>query len=187
MIEIISYLKPNNWLTYWLLGRGSGRICWLHLYRLERAHQTSDLGILLNCIWWWASNPGAVGNVENPFIAITSMSTLIQGSIYGSNKTIQSFIILETVAERISHFCLVRNLIQPLGSTHNFTQSGWLILFHPDHLSGQHKLGKSAKHFLFSELHSVQTSYCLLFNSSSSITPPWGKQSNLWIPCVYFS
>ena len=46
------------------------------------------------------------------------------------------------VAERISYFCLVHNLIRPLGSTHNFTQSGWLILFNPDHLSEQHKLGK---------------------------------------------
>ena len=47
----------------------------------------------------------------------------------------------ECVAEGISHFCLTRNLIRPLGWTHNFTQSGWLILFIPDHLSGQHKLG----------------------------------------------
>ena len=29
-----------------------------------------------------------------------------------------------SVAERISHFCLARNLIGPFGSTHNFTQSG---------------------------------------------------------------
>ena len=48
----------------------------------------------------------------------------------------------EVVAERISYFCLARNLIWPLGSTHNFTLSGWLILFIPDHLSGQQKLGK---------------------------------------------
>ena len=53
------------------------------------------------------------------------------------------------VAEKISYFCLARNLIRPLGSTHNFTQSGWLILFFPDYLSWQHKLGKSARHFLF--------------------------------------
>ena len=90
-----------------------------------------------------------------------------------------------TVAERISRFHLARNLIRPLESTHIFTQSGWLILFNPDYLSGQHKLGKSTKHFLFVELlRSVQTSYCLLFNSSSSssssIAPPWRKQSDLW-------
>ena len=91
------------------------------------------------------------------------------------------------VAERISYFCLARNLIQPLGSTHNFTQSGWLIQFNPDHLSGKQKLGKQSNTFSFSELlSSGQTSYCLLFNSSSSsITPPWGKLSNLWTLCVY--
>ena len=32
----------------------------------------------LNCIWWWGSSPEALGNVEYPFIAITSRSTLIQ-------------------------------------------------------------------------------------------------------------
>ena len=47
---------------------------------------------------------------------------------------------------------------------------------HPDHLSGRNKLGK----------RSFGTDvYCLFFNSSSSITPPWGKLSNLWAPCVY--
>ena len=55
------------------------------------------------------------------------------------------------IAERISYFCLVCNLIQPLGSAHNFTQSGWLILFNPDHLSGQHKLGKLSNTSSFSE------------------------------------
>ena len=86
---------------------------------------------------------------------------------------------------------MTRNLVRPLGSTHNFTQSGWLILFRPDHLSGQHKLGKlpstSSSSSSSELLRSVQTSNCLLFNSSSSssITPPWGKTSNLWTPCVY--
>ena len=37
----------------------------------------------------------------------------------------QKFQVLDTgVAERISYFCLVCNLSRPLGSTHNFTQSG---------------------------------------------------------------
>ena len=54
------------------------------------------------------------------------------------------------VAERTSYFCLVRNLIWPLGSPNIFTQSGWLILFSPDHLSEQPpKLGKAAKIFSF--------------------------------------
>ena len=50
---------------------------------------------------------------------------------------------------------MARKLIRPLGSTHNFTQSGWLILFFPDHLSGQHKLGKLANTF-FSQNSFVQ-------------------------------
>ena len=37
---------------------------------------------------------------------------------------------------------MARNLIRPLESRHNFTQSGWLILIS---LSGQHKLGKATK------------------------------------------
>ena len=45
--------------------------------------------------------------------------------------------IFQLVAAGISNFCLARNLIRLLGSTHNFTQSGWLILFHPNHLSEQ--------------------------------------------------
>ena len=97
---------------------------------------------------------------------------------YGSN-----FI----VAERISHFCLAHNLIWPLGLTYNFTQSGWLIQFNPDHLSGSTNWGNLPNTFFLQNFCSVQTSHCLLFNSSSSssITPPWGKQSNLWTPCVY--
>ena len=91
------------------------------------------------------------------------------------------------VAERISHFCLARNLIRPLDSTHIFNQSGWFVLIHLDYLSGQHKLGKSTKHFLFVELlRSVQTSYSLLSNSSSSIDT---MREAVWFmdPCVYFS
>ena len=44
------------------------------------------------------------------------------------------------VAEGISYFCLACNLIQLLGSMHNFTQSGWLTLFSPEYLFEQHKL-----------------------------------------------
>ena len=84
-----------------------------------------------------------------------------------ANFSILNFIPI--VAERISHFCLARNLIRPLGSTHNFTQSGWLILFIPNYLSGQHNLGSRQTPSLAEQLRSVQTSYCLLFNSSSSI------------------
>ena len=53
--------------------------------------------------------------------------------------------------------------------------------------SGCTNWGSRQTLFPFAELLcSGQTSYCLLFNSnSSSITPPWGKLSNLWTPCVY--
>ena len=36
-----------------------------------------------------------------------------------------------------------RNWIWPFGSTHIFTQWGWLILFSPGHFSGQHQIGES--------------------------------------------
>ena len=29
------------------------------------------LAMTLNCIWWWGSSPGYLGNVKYPFIAIT--------------------------------------------------------------------------------------------------------------------
>ena len=44
--------------------------------------------------WWGSSNAKALGNVEYPFIVITSRSTLSQGGrtwkslIYGSNRTV---------------------------------------------------------------------------------------------------
>ena len=49
------------------------------------------------------------------------------------------------------------------------------------------QIREAVKHFfLFSELlNSGKTSYSLLFNSSSGITPPWGKLSNLWTPSLY--
>ena len=53
------------------------------------------------------------------------------------------------VAERTSYFYLARKLIWPLWSSHIFTQWGWLILFCPDHFSGQHKNGESPPNHLF--------------------------------------
>ena len=68
----------------------------------------------------------------------------------------------ECVAERTSYFCLARNLIWPLGSTHIFTQWGWLILFSLDHLSKQHqKLGKAAKTFSLPQNSSIRTDVLL--------------------------
>ena len=71
-------------------------------------------------------------------------------------------------------------------STHNFTQSGCLILFNPDFLSGQQKLGKLPNTVSLAEQRRpVQTSHWWFFNSSSSMDT-WGNLSNLWIPCAYF-
>ena len=70
--------------------------------------------------------------------------------------------------------------------THNFTQSGWPILFNPDPLSGQQKLGKLPNTLSLAEQRRpVQMSHWRFFNSSSSMDT-WGNLSNLWIPCVYF-
>ena len=72
-------------------------------------------------------------------------------------------------------------------STHNFTQSGWPILFNPDLLSGQQKLVKLPNTLSLAEQrHPVQTSHWQFFNSSSSMDT-WGNLSNLWIPCALFS
>ena len=90
------------------------------------------------------------------------------------------------VAERTSYFCLARKLIWPLCSTHIFTQSGWLILFSPDHFSGQHQIGEGPPNTLF--LRSFRKGQTYLLSTlfiSSSITTPWGKPSNLWTSWVY--
>ena len=71
-------------------------------------------------------------------------------------------------------------------STHIFTQSGWLILFNPDHFSGQHQIGEKPPNTLF--LRSFRTGQTYLLSAlfiSSGITTPWGKPSNLWTSWVY--
>ena len=52
----------------------------LHLCRgVKPPHPpTIVLCMILNCIWWWGSSSGALGNVEYLFIAITPKSTLTQ-------------------------------------------------------------------------------------------------------------
>ena len=92
------------------------------------------------------------------------------------------------VAERTSYFCLARKLIWPLWLTHIFTQWGWLILFIPDNFSGQHQIGESPPNYLFLRTFRKLQTYllsALFFSSSSSITIPWGKTSNLWTSWVY--
>ena len=72
-------------------------------------------------------------------------------------------------------------------STHNFTQSGWPILFFPELFPGQQKLGKLPNTpSLAEQRRPVQTSHWSFFNSSSSMDT-WGNLSNLWISCVYIS
>ncbi len=46
---------------------------------------------------------------------------------------------------------------------HIFTQSGWLILFSPDHFSGQHQIGESPPNTLF--LRSFQTGQTYLLST----------------------
>ena len=73
------------------------RIHQLHLCRVIRespSFQTSVLDMTLNNLMVRLSNAGALGNVEYPFIAITSRSTLARnvstwkGPIYDSNRTV---------------------------------------------------------------------------------------------------
>ena len=81
---------------------------------------------------------------------------------------------------------MARNLIWPLGSTHIFTQWGWLILFIPDPFSGQHQIGESPPNTLFLRTFSKRTDVLTVCSfHSSSIMTPWGKPSNLWTSWVY--
>ena len=69
----------------------SGSACLNSIYV---SNSTSVLCMILNCIWWWGSNSGALGNVEYLFIAIAPRSTETScgrtcwGPIYGSYITI---------------------------------------------------------------------------------------------------
>ena len=94
--------------------------------------------------------------------------------------------IIQFVAEEISYFCLARNLIRPLGSTHNFTQSGWLILFNGAYFRAA-QTGEAAKHPLSQNFFVQYRSLTFCSSIAAAELTQWGKQSNLWIPCVYFS
>ena len=90
------------------------------------------------------------------------------------------------ICSRKNFVFLLGALIWPLGSTHIFTQSGWLILFIPDYLSGQHQIGESRQTLSLPQNFFVQDrrNDCPL-SSIAAAPPPWGKPSNLWTPCVY--
>ena len=98
-------------------------------------------------------------------------------TLFFEDINLSDFLAYETlVAERISYFCLARNLIRPLGSTHIFTQSGWHILFSPDHLSRQHQIGESRQTLFLPQNFFLQgrRNDCLL-SSIAAAPPPWGK------------
>ena len=63
---------------------------------------------------------------------------------------------------------MAHKLIWPLGSTHIFTQSGWLILFSPDHFSRQHQIGEKPLNTLF--LRSFRKDRCTYWPLSSLTT-----------------
>ena len=69
---------------------------------------------------------------------------------------------------------------------HIFTQWGWLILFSPNHFSGQHQIRESPPNYLFLRTFSNRTDVLTVHSlQSSSISTPWGKPSNLWTSWVY--
>ena len=84
----------------------------------------------------------------------------------------------KSVAERTSYFCLKRKLIWPLWSTHIFTQWEWLILFNPDHFSGQHQNGESPPNSLFLRIIRTGQTY-LLSASFIAAASPHHEESHL--------
>ena len=70
---------------------------------------------------------------------------------------------------------MAHKLIWLLGSTHIFIQSGWLILYSPDHFSAKLSSTELFKKDRRLTVHS----------SIAAALPPWGKPSNLWTLRVY--
>ena len=68
-------------------------------------------------------------------------------------------------------------------STHNFTQSGWRILFTRTSFPGSRNWVSSQTLSLAKQRRPMQTSHWRFFYSSSSMDT-WGNLSNSWIPCV---
>ena len=93
--------------------------------------------------------------------------------------------IIYAVAERISYFCLAWNLIQPLGSKHIFTQSGWLMLFIRIIFPGSTNWGKPAKHSLPQNFFVLDRRNDCPLSWIAAAAPPWEKPTNSWTPCVY--
>ena len=81
--------------------------------------------------------------------------------VYKKGLKIVCLMIVWSVAERTSYFCLARKFIWPLWSSHIFTQWGWLILFSLDHFLGQHKNGESPPNYLFLRTFWARQTYFL--------------------------
>ena len=78
-----------------------------------------------------------------------------------------------------------RNLIRPLGSTHIFTQSGWLILLFRIIFPGSTNWGTRQTLPLFQNFFVQDRGNDCPLSWIAATPPPWGKLSNLWAPCVY--
>ena len=81
--------------------------------------------------------------------------------------------------------CSRKNLIWPLGSMHIFIPSRWLILFSPDHFSGQHPIGESPPNTRSSSELFKKDRRLTVRSSIAATSTQWGKPANLWTPCVY--
>ena len=87
----------------------------LHLCRGVRSPVTSVLGMTLNCIWWWGSITGDLGNVKYPLTAITPRSTFTSSCstclclIYGSTiclillQYLKTYILNEIASFRLQY------------------------------------------------------------------------------------
>ena len=54
------------------------------------------LNMILNCIWLWGSNSGALDNMESPLHCHYSLVHSDLGPIYLSNRSIEKLLILDT-------------------------------------------------------------------------------------------
>ena len=80
----------------------------------------------------------------------------------------------------------MRKLICPLRSTHIFIQWGWLILFSPDHFSGQHQIEEIPPNTLFLRTFRIGQTY-LLSAPFITATPQHHEESHLiYGPLEYF-
>ena len=81
-LHLLSSLFIDVTPTYSLFFNG---ITTTPVQQTGKTSPTVALDMTLNCIWWWESCPGVLGNVEYSFIAITHRSSLARtGNTYWS-------------------------------------------------------------------------------------------------------